>query len=371
MRFKFLYIFVFLFLVGNLVSAVPSTLEEYDASINYSCNIDSDCTIKDVHNCCGYYPSCTNKDALVNATLVSNLCQEEGLSGVCGFPSINSCKCINNKCEIRYDPGKPEYDPNCKKYYWIDDNNKSCGQKQFCDLYMYLGLRTFETKAECQEAALLNCPIYSAPLCLNGLQVGSRLDENDCPAPICVNASENKNYCTDRPKACTLQYDPVCGNNGITYGNSCGACGAGVDYWVQGECAPSQEGCSKDAKICPNGSVVGRTGPNCSFECSEENNSFNLSNGRKAEIKIMPETASQKAIERLGELNFTVELKEVGKGNETRVVYEVKAEKEGKLFGLFKVKGNVSVEVDAEGPVKQLSALHINKPWWAFLASGI
>lgn len=25
-------------------------------------------------------------------------------------------------------------------------------------------------------------------------------------------------------------------------------------------------GCALDAKVCPNGSVVGRTGPNCAFE---------------------------------------------------------------------------------------------------------
>jgi hypothetical protein len=94
---------------------------------------------------------------------------------------------------------------------------------------------------------------------------------------------------------------------------------------------------------------------------------FNLSNGRKAEIKYMPETASAKAIERLGELNFSVVLKEVGNGNETKAVYEVSAEKEGKIFGLFRAKGKVTALVNAEtGDVEK-----VNKPWWAFLATGI
>ena len=92
-----------------------------------------------------------------------------------------------------------------------------------------------------------------------------------------------------------------------------------------------------------------------------------LSNGRNAEIKIMPATASERAIERLGELGFNVTLKEVGKGNETKYVYEVSGEKQGKMLGLFKVKGKVSVDVDAEtGEV-----IKVHKPWWAFLASRI
>lgn len=92
-----------------------------------------------------------------------------------------------------------------------------------------------------------------------------------------------------------------------------------------------------------------------------------LSNGRKAEIKIMPETASATAIKRLGELNFTVELKEIGKGNETKAAYELEGEKQGKMLGLLKVKGKIKIYVDTEtGEI-----IKVKKPWWAFLASWI
>jgi hypothetical protein len=102
------------------------------------------------------------------------------------------------------------------------------------------------------------------------------------------------------------------------------------------------------------------------LESANKSRDFNLSNGRKAEIKIMPETASARAIERLGELNFTVELKEVGKGNETRAVYELTGNKQGKFLGIFKIMAKVRAQVDAEtGDVKVI------KPWWSFLASGI
>lgn len=84
------------------------------------------------------------------------------------------------------------------------------------------------------------------------------------------------------------------------------------------------------------------------------------------EIKIMPETASETAIAKLGELNFTIELKEVGKGDDAKPVYELTGNKQGKFLGIFKIIARVQAQVDAEtGNVK------IIKPWWSFLASGI
>lgn len=35
---------------------------------------------------------------------------------------------------------------------------------------------------------------------------------------------------------CTLQFDPVCGCNNITYGNSCEAGNAGVTSYTNGAC---------------------------------------------------------------------------------------------------------------------------------------
>jgi len=94
-----------------------------------------------------------------------------------------------------------------------------------------------------------------------------------------------------------------------------------------------------------------------------------LSNGRNAEIKVMPNTASERALERLRLKNCagncTIELKEVGKGNQTKAAYSVKTERQSRFLGLFKTRMNVEAEVDAESG----EVIRVNKPWWAFLAS--
>ena len=95
-----------------------------------------------------------------------------------------------------------------------------------------------------------------------------------------------------------------------------------------------------------------------------------LSNGRYAEVKVMPDRASEIALKRLRAKcemrNCTVELKEVGNNrtNKTRVAYEITTEKGSKFLLIFKNKMVVKAQVDAEtGEI-----ISTRKPWWAFLA---
>src|SRR3989338_4080418 len=88
----------------------------------------------------------------------------------------------------------------------------------------------------------------------------------------------------------------------------------------------------------------------------KSNNSLkaHLSNGQTAEIKIMPETASQIAIWALNlkvcsqENNCTIVLKESWNRNESRVEYEVSSENRVKVFCIFTVKMKENVMIGAE-----------------------
>ena len=62
------------------------------------CNSDSDCKVKDVHNCCGYFPKCVNKDYVPDIAAVERECKEKSITSICGFSDIKSCACSEHKC---------------------------------------------------------------------------------------------------------------------------------------------------------------------------------------------------------------------------------------------------------------------------------
>lgn len=104
---------------------------------------------------------------------------------------------------------------------------------------------------------------------------------------------------------------------------------------------------------------------------SQENGKLKatMSNGRNAEIKVMPDQASENALQRLRMKscngNCSIELKEVGSGENIKMAYEVKTQKKAKLFGIFEANMRVQAQVDAEtGEI-----ITSKKSWWAFMAS--
>ncbi|MFW5871551.1 MAG: hypothetical protein ACOCUT_00445 [bacterium] len=95
-----------------------------------------------------------------------------------------------------------------------------------------------------------------------------------------------------------------------------------------------------------------------------------LGNGRYSDIKVMPDKASENALERL-RMNFCtnetckIELKEVGQGNESRAAYDVQVDKKVKVLGLFNARYESNAQVDAQtGDV-----IKSKRPWWSFMAN--
>jgi hypothetical protein len=119
--------------------------------------------------------------------------------------------------------------------------------------------------------------------------------------------------------------------------------------------------------------INARTGLNLTVEDLDNKTALGvwLSNGRHAMVKIMPDQANERAIERLRlrvcneSNNCSIELKEVGMGNKTRLAYEISAEENSRFLFLFKNKMRVTAQIDGEtGEV-----ISVKKPWWSFLNS--
>ena len=206
---------------------------------------------------------------------------------------------------------------------------------------MYQGLQSFETRGECESA-----------LNRNNNETG--------------NEDGNKNESSQNKK--NITFVPWQKRNESECLEGCKCVGAVMS-------CPTEDGKIMTINAGRSGNiitiVVNKTEVNTTLELEQEKIEnenktklkAKLSSGRKAEIKLMPDTANERAIARLGELGFNITLKEVGND---KVVYELTGNKEGKFLGIFKIMAKVQAQVDAEtGNVKVI------KPWWSFLASGV
>ena len=90
-----------------------------------------------------------------------------------------------------------------------------------------------------------------------------------------------------------------------------------------------------------------------------------LRNGNFTMIKIMPDAASEIALERLRAKNFTIQFRKRIYNNIPRVVYNIESNENGRFFGIFKIAMRANAEVDPETG----ELLDVNKPWWAFMVA--
>jgi len=297
---------------------------------NFSCNTDSDCELKNTPYCCGenieYYDSCFHVDEIpedVNCTSTSP-CP--------GIEAINTCTCVDSVCEGSY----------VEKVCDSDNLNLCTGQNECTNAggFWYNSTCNVEEQEEPGNG--------------EGTQVTKTKVRNRTSIKFVSWQKRNESECLEGCKCVGAVMSCPLEGGGKVMTIQAGRSGNIITITIN--------------KIAVNTSLEVETG---SDGDNDTDVYAKLSDGRKAKLKIMPDVASERALERFRlktcsvDNNCSIELKEVGSGNKIQLAYEIQVERHSKLLWMFRARMQVRAQVNAEtGDI-----IRVRKPWWAFLAS--
>ena len=296
----------------------------------------------------------------------------------CAAPVCDGSKLVDtgnidaNGCKIYACEGQTCSAPVCKNgekpYFTGGYDNYGCKLMKCAQEELYccgdFDERTGKTKNFWSDDK--NCGIPIGVACAGSCPsvVDRGLCETDCSMPICKDGSKPFDTGKIDNNGCNVYSCPTnkcpegckCSGDTITCPNIQNKPVEVEISTSRGTSSISVEKVSENSISIKEGTVSVRTQKKIVIE--EKKLLMQTSKGNK-EVKIMPSTASETAINQLKLKNYTIELKDVGKP-----VYEITGKKDVKIIGFIKAEMSIKSQISAEtGTIEKTE-----KPWWSFLA---
>lgn len=305
-------------------------------------------------------------------TLVEYYCLKDGSSTSTVYTCSDGCKdgkCVGDstecdellrECKQGNEKACSKWEENCKPHTECDDLLRECKQGNQDACIKYKRTCTPQNKCdillkECKqgdESACkewrLNCNSYNP--CDDLLRACKKEDQEACKKWDTNCKPSGNTKCDELLKLCKLGDKEAC----IKWDDNCANSPTDRCDEYQKECKNgNEEACKKWEANCRE--IIIDTKEN--VEVLDDKIYVN-----KKEVKVMPDVASEKAIQtlRLRKDIASIQLKDTGKP-----IYEIVGRKDVRVLGMVKAEMPVKTEIDAtNGEIEKT-----DKPWWSILAT--
>ena len=210
------------------------------------------------------YSCNTQADSSGQSTCVMDINGENGdkleWKSSCGGYATTYIDGINEYAEFKCD-SQGEVSENVTCVIWNAKGGEECySSKGSCNISLPTTSYSVSQNSNTMTSVMDKIPSYGkCSVDVKGNQGETVTWKSDCGgyAYTVMDGSNERAEFTcaseDSSCVCTMDYTPVCGKNGKTYGNACAAKCAKVDVAYQGECQSTQESYKKAKWTCSNG----------------------------------------------------------------------------------------------------------------------